>query len=81
QNYPNPFNPVTTISWQLAVGRHVKLEIYNITGQRVALLVAEKQTAGLHSVVWNASNLTSGVYLYRLQAGEYVETRKMVLMK
>jgi YVTN family beta-propeller protein len=81
QNYPNPFNPSTVISWQLAVGNQVKLTVYNITGQRVAILVNERQPAGSHSVKFDASGLASGVYLYRLEAGGFVENRKMVLMR
>ena len=81
QNYPNPFNPSTVISWQLAVGSKVKLTVYNITGQRVAILVNERQPAGTHSVQFDASGLASGVYLYRLEAGEFIQTRKMVLMR
>lgn len=81
QNYPNPFNPETVISWQLAVGSPVKLTVYNITGQRVAVLVNEKQSAGPHSVKFDASGLASGVYLYRLEAGGFVETKKMILMR
>jgi hypothetical protein len=81
QNYPNPFNPTTVISWQLAVSSPVKLSVYNVTGQRIAFLVDENQAAGSHSIHWNASNLASGVYLYRLQAGNYIETKKMILMK
>jgi hypothetical protein len=81
QNYPNPFNPGTVISWQLAVSSSVKLTIYSITGQEVTVLVNERQAAGQHSILWNASDFASGVYLYRLEADGYVETRKMILMK
>jgi polyhydroxybutyrate depolymerase len=81
QNYPNPFNPTTVISWQLVVGSSVNLSIYNVAGQRVSKLVNERQPAGFHSVEFDASQLASGVYFYRLEAGNQVETRKMVLMK
>jgi len=81
QNYPNPFNPTTTISWQLPVGLSVNLSLYNIAGQRVAVLVDERQSAGTHQVEFDASHLAGGVYFYRLQAGDYVETRKMVVIK
>lgn len=82
QNYPNPFNPVTEISYKLAADCHVKLEIYGVLGQRVATLVDEYQTAGNRIVRWDAgSELSSGIYFYRLQAGSYVEMRKMVLLK
>ena len=81
QNYPNPFNPVTVISWQLAVGSHVDLSIYNVLGQKVATLVNKRQPAGSYKLEWDASNVTSGVYIYRLQAGSRVETRRMILMR
>jgi predicted GH43/DUF377 family glycosyl hydrolase len=81
QNYPNPFNPTTRISWQLAVGNFVNLSIYNVAGERIITLVNRTYPAGLHTVEWDASQLSSGVYLYRIQAGEYVETKKMILMK
>jgi YVTN family beta-propeller protein len=81
QNYPNPFNPSTVISWQLAVSGPVNLSVYNITGQRVAVLVNEKQPAGPHSVKFDASGLASGVYLYRFEAEGFVETKKMILMR
>ena len=79
--YPNPFNPTSTISWQLAVSSPVNLAVYNLAGQRVAVLVDERQPAGFHQIEFDASELASGIYLYRLRAGKYVETRKMVLMK
>ena len=89
QNYPNPFNPNTVISWQLAVSSSVQLEVYNLRGQKVAILVDEKQRAGSYTVEFDSSHLSSGVYFYRFlakpshpgKAGNYVETRKMVLMK
>ena len=81
QNYPNPFNPSTTISWQLAVGSQVKLTVYNVTGEKIAILVNERQPAGSHSVRFDASGLASGVYLYRLETDQFVETKKMVLMR
>jgi hypothetical protein len=81
QNYPNPFNPSTVISWQLSVSSSVTLTIFTITGKKVVTLVDKRQPAGFYSIEWDASNLASGVYLYRLQTGDYVETRKMVLMR
>ncbi len=81
QNYPNPFNPETVISWQLAVGSPVKITVYNPAGQEVALLVDERKPAGRHSIKFNASNLASGIYYYQLQAGNYQEVKKMILMK
>jgi hypothetical protein len=81
QNYPNPFNPSTTISWQLAVGSQVSLEVYNIQGQKITTLLSASLPSGSHSVTWDASKVASGVYLYRLQAGPHVETKKMILMR
>ncbi|MBN2365705.1 MAG: T9SS type A sorting domain-containing protein [Calditrichaeota bacterium] len=81
QNYPNPFNSSTVISWQLAAGSPVKLTVYTTTGQKVATLVNEIQQAGSHSVRFDSGNLASGVYLCRLEAEGFVETRKMVVMK
>jgi hypothetical protein len=81
QNYPNPFNPRTEIGFDLPKSSEVTLKIYNVIGEEVTTLVSERLTAGSYSYEWDASKLASGVYLYRLQAGNYVETRKMVLMK
>jgi hypothetical protein len=81
QNYPNPFNPSTTIEFDLPKTSEVGLKIFNILGEEVAMLVSDRLSAGSYSYEWDASNLASGVYLYRLQAGDYVETRKMVLMR
>jgi len=81
QNYPNPFNPVTVIGYRLSVRSEVRLEVFDITGRRVAFLVNERQSAGQHQVSFNASTLSSGVYLYRLTTGELIRTRKMILIK
>ena len=83
QNYPNPFNPSTTIRYALPREARgvVTLKIFNVQGQELATLVHEKQVAGEHAISWNAAGLPSGVYLYRLQAGDWVETRKMILAK
>ena len=80
-NYPNPFNPVTTLSYDLPAASNVRLVIYNLMGQEVRRWEIQGQTAGYHKVIWNASNLPSGIYFYRLQAGDFVKTRKMVLLK
>jgi len=81
QNYPNPFNPSTIINYQLAVGSQVTLKVYGVLGNAVATLVNEKKPAGTYELKWNAANLPSGVYFYRIQAGSFVETKKMILLK
>jgi hypothetical protein len=81
QNYPNPFNATTTINYQLPVESHVKLEVYNIRGQKVATLVDSKEQAGYRSVVWDASGVSSGLYFYRLTAGTEVFSDRMTLLK
>jgi polyhydroxybutyrate depolymerase len=80
QNYPNPFNPSTTISYDLPKAANVTLKVYNTLGQLVASLVDEHKEAGSYQVQWNA-NVPSGIYFYRLQAGEFVETKKMILLR
>ncbi|MFN0158538.1 MAG: reprolysin-like metallopeptidase [Bacteroidota bacterium] len=81
QNYPNPFNPSTVISYALPREIDVRLEVFNLLGERVALLVDEKMSAGYHSAIFDALGLSSGLYLYRLQAGEFEQTRKLTLVR
>jgi hypothetical protein len=81
QNYPNPFNPVTTIHYALPKSGQVSVKVYNLLGQEVGTLVNEIQEAGFKSVEFDASQVTSGVYFYRIAAGEFTQTRKMILMK
>lgn len=81
QNYPNPFNPLTTISYSLPVNGLVKLQVFNQLGQQVAELVREYQQAGLHQVAFNAANMPSGSYYYRLHVNNYLEMKKMTLIK
>jgi len=81
QNYPNPFNPTTQISFHLRQPSDVRMEVFNIVGQKVATLVSGRLEAGLHSFEWDATHVASGVYLYRLETSDYVETKKMLLLK
>ena len=81
QNYPNPFNPSTTINYSIPNSSFVQLIVYNSIGQEIAILVNEIIEGGNHSVDFDASNLPSGIYLYKLQTGSFVETKKMILMK
>jgi hypothetical protein len=86
QNYPNPFNPETEISYDLPKESHVKLSVYNIKGQRVKILVDKIQAAGHKTVTWDGTNeqgdrVASGVFFYRLEAGEFTATKKMVLLR
>ncbi len=81
QNYPNPFNPTTDIGFYIANTGHVNLAVYNMLGQQIALLVNGQLSEGKHSVTFNATDLPSGIYLYRL-IGEHVNiTKKMILQK
>ncbi|MDQ3020120.1 MAG: T9SS type A sorting domain-containing protein [Bacteroidota bacterium] len=81
KNYPNPFNPTTVISYELLVGSHTKLKVFNIRGNEVATLVNKKQNAGSYSVEFNGSNYPSGVYYYKLEAEGLNEVKKMILIK
>jgi hypothetical protein len=81
QNYPNPFNPTTKISWQSPVSGHQTLKIYDVIGNEVATLVNEYKSGGSYEVDFNASKLSSGIYFYRLSAGSFVQTKKMLLIK
>ncbi|MCX6159771.1 MAG: SBBP repeat-containing protein [Ignavibacteriae bacterium] len=81
QNYPNPFNPVTNIRFSVAKPGDVKISVYDMTGREAAVLVNENLNAGTYSVDWNAGGYTSGVYFYRMQAGNYSETKRMILIK
>lgn len=81
QNHPNPFNPVTQISFELPVEAHVTLDVYNIMGQKVSTIADRRFAPGYHTVEWDGSSFASGVYFYRIQAGDAIETRKMMLLK
>ncbi len=81
QNYPNPFNPNTTIEFALLQTEWVTLKIFNILGQQVTTLVSEKLNPGVYKYKWQADNLPTGIYICRLQAGEFEQVRKMILLK
>jgi len=81
QNYPNPFNPSTTIVFQIPILSFATLKVYDVLGSEVAILVNEEKPAGSYEINFNATNLSSGIYIYRLRAGSFVKTKKMVLMK
>ena len=85
-NYPNPFNPLTTLRYDLPEDSEVTIIIYDMLGRQVRALVNQSQEAGYKSIIWNATNdygrpVSAGVYLFQIKAGEYVSTRKMVLLK
>ena len=86
QNYPNPFNPITTLRYDIPENSHVTITIYNMLGRQVKTLINQTQDAGYKSVIWDATNdygkpVSAGIYLYQIQAGEYISTKKMVLLK
>ena len=86
QNYPNPFNPVTTLRYDLPENGHITITIYDMLGREVKTLINQTQDAGYRSIIWNATNdydkpVSAGIYLYQIQAGEYISTKKMVLLK
>jgi hypothetical protein len=81
QNFPNPFNPSTVIRYAIPVKSHVLLTVHNLLGQVVSTIVNGEQEAGFHEVKFEALSLASGVYLYRLEAGKFVQTRKLTLIR
>ncbi|MCE1164763.1 MAG: T9SS type A sorting domain-containing protein [Bacteroidetes bacterium] len=81
QNFPNPFNPVTTIQYALPKESRVTLRIYDITGREVRVLVNEIKTAGYYAIQFNGSELSSGIYFYKIEAGDFIQTKRMVLIK
>jgi hypothetical protein len=88
QNHPNPFNPITTIKYQIAdlpAGRQglilVTLKVYDVLGNEIAILVNEEKPVGYYEIEFNAYSLPSGIYFYRLQAGEFIQVKKMILLK
>ena len=81
QNYPNPFNPSTTIRFSLPQAGNVKLTVYNLLGEQVIQLVNDFREAGMHTINFNASELNSGIYIYKIEAAGLVQTKKMTLLK
>jgi flagellar hook assembly protein FlgD len=86
QNYPNPFNPSTIISYSIPNVSFVSLKIYDILGREVITLVNSEQNIGIHNVQWNGNNnfgnkVSSGIYLYKIEAGDFIMTKKMLLLK
>ena len=81
QNYPNPFNPVTAINYAVAFTQHVQLKVYDLIGNEIAVLVNETKSPGRYTVEFSSAKLASGTYFYRLQAGEFVQTKKMIMLK
>ncbi|MEE9552992.1 MAG: T9SS type A sorting domain-containing protein [candidate division Zixibacteria bacterium] len=81
QNYPNPFNASTTINYSLPEGSNVTIDVYDIIGRKIKTLFSDHQSAGQHSVVWNADNVSSGVYFYRISSDDYSQTRRCNLLK
>jgi uncharacterized repeat protein (TIGR02543 family) len=81
QNYPNPFNPTTTIRYAIPTDSHVTLLVFNALGQEISELVNNEKSAGFYDVTFDAAGLASGVYFYRIQAGNFVQTRKLMVVK
>ncbi|NWG28946.1 MAG: T9SS type A sorting domain-containing protein [Ignavibacteriaceae bacterium] len=81
QNFPNPFNPSTSIKYAISNGQFVTLKVYDVLGNEVAILVNEEKEQGVYDITFNAAGLSSGMYLYKLQAGSFVETKKMILLR
>ena len=86
QNYPNPFNPITTLRYDLPEDAMVNIIIYDMLSRQVKTLISQTQDAGYRSIIWDATNdygklVSAGIYLYQIQAGEYIGTKKMILLK
>jgi hypothetical protein len=81
QNYPNPFNPTTTIGYEIAKETHVSLTVFDTMGKEVAILVNELKPSGYYEVVFNAENISNGVYFYKIQAGDFSDVKKLIYMK
>ena len=81
QNYPNPFNGSTTINYGLKQSEYVLIDIYDLLGRKIERLIQHEQPAGNHHVIWNAKDVSTGIYFYRIQAGDFLDTKKMLLLK
>ncbi len=81
QNYPNPFNPNTVIKYQLPISSQVAIKVYDLLGNEIKTLVNEEKPAGFYEVEFNASNLSSGFYIYKITAGNFIQTKKMIVLK
>ena len=81
QNFPNPFNPYTYIKYEMPVEGFVEIEVYNVNGSKVQTLVNENQESGNHEIEFNGSNLSSGIYFYSIEAGSFLQTKRMILLK
>ena len=81
QNYPNPFNPVTKINYSLPQTSFIKIKVFDLLGREISTLVQEQKSAGSHVVIFDGSSLGSGVYIYRMEAGNFMDTKKLLLMK
>ena len=81
QNYPNPFNPSTTIKFELPHSSWVSLTVYDVLGREVSVLMNERREVGVHEVRFDGSNLASGVYFYRIQAGSFIQSKKLLLLR
>jgi len=90
QNYPNPFNPITTIKYEIPASlnpskggtfKNISLKVYDLLGNEVAVLVNQKQEPGIYEIIFNADNLSAGVYFYQLKADEFIKTKKLILLK
>jgi hypothetical protein len=81
QNYPNPFNPLTNIKFEIPQNSFVRISVYNLLGQEIEMLVDEEKAAGSYEINFSANDLPNGIYIYKMQAGSFIQTRKMILLK
>ena len=79
--YPNPFNPTTQLKYGLSKNAHVTISIYDIVGRKIVELINNKQQAGYHTVIWNGSQHASGIYFVKMEAGDFISTQKLMLVK